>query len=120
MRRTLKMSGSKAVSDELGPTMSRKPIMTTTILTANKMKLTLSNAKFRLSIIFFTFLLSYFFTFLPFLDFVQLASGHLEVLVHRDIRTRGGEENAKGHNSHGGDDQFQPANDGLDVGLVII
>ena len=47
--RTLKISGWKAVSDDEGPVMSRKPMMTTAIPAASKIKFTLSKANFRLS-----------------------------------------------------------------------
>lgn len=49
MRLTLKISGSKCVALDDGPVIKMKPIITTTIPTARRMKLILSKANFCLS-----------------------------------------------------------------------
>lgn len=53
MRRTLKISGSKYPSVELGPVISRKPTIITAIPMASNIKLVLSKANFCLSISFY-------------------------------------------------------------------
>lgn len=59
IRRALKMSGSKAVSVEPGPVISKNPTITMNIPTASKMKFILSNAKFLLSIYLSFFTIHY-------------------------------------------------------------
>lgn len=56
MRRTLKISGSKAVSVEPGPLINRNPMIMTIIPMASSMKFVLSKAKLFLSIMNFVYL----------------------------------------------------------------
>ena len=74
MRRALNMSGSKVVSVEPGPVISRKPMMIIAIPIPRRMKLVLSNANLFLSIFLIMLLFS-----IKFTDF------HAQIFIDRYV-----------------------------------
>ena len=107
-RRVLKMSVSNVLSFEPAPLIKRKPRMTIAIPTANNMKLTLSNAKFLLSII------------ISLLNLIQVSRLHLQELVDGDAGAERGDDDAEEEYGSTRDGKFLPSQDSQEFWLVII
>ena len=109
MRRALKMSGSKAVSEEPVPAIRRNPTTTIAMPTANRMKFVLSNAKFFLSI------------YLRYdLDFIQISRCHPQEAVDRYPLTYCRDNDAEEQHRDTCYSQFPPSDNRHDMGFKTV